>query len=308
MQRVSEMSHVLAILCADIHLSLTAPAARSAEPDWLEAQARPLRQVAELAKEHDCPVVYAGDVFDRWNPPVELVNWAIANLPPGYAIPGQHDLPMHNYGDLKRSAYWTLKEAGILVDLGKAEDWTLHRDGRLLLVSFPWGSDVRPVDPGLTIKGLVKVAVIHSYVWKTGRGYDGSPDESRSDRWRDRLSGYDLAVFGDNHQGFEVTGIYSCGCLIRRKSDERGLRPAVGLLMDDGTVWRHFLDVSEDRWVDVDPTVEGPPASDPAMDELIEELGGLQSDSLDFREAVERYCRDNRVRDGVRRELLDGMG
>lgn len=53
----------LALLIADVHLSWRPPIARSAEPDWPEAMARILRQVADLAAEHRCPILCAGDVI-----------------------------------------------------------------------------------------------------------------------------------------------------------------------------------------------------------------------------------------------------
>ena len=59
------MLEVLAIFLADIHLSLKAPLWRSAEPDWLGAQVRTLEEVRELHELHKCPVICAGDIFDR---------------------------------------------------------------------------------------------------------------------------------------------------------------------------------------------------------------------------------------------------
>jgi len=90
-----DKAKVLAILMADIHLSLKAPIWRSAEPDWLDAQARPLKEVKLLQDKYKCPVICAGDIFDRsrktadgWNAPAELINYAIEYLPDDmYAIP-----------------------------------------------------------------------------------------------------------------------------------------------------------------------------------------------------------------------------
>ena len=52
---------------------------------------RSLEQIRDLQKEFDCPVICAGDIFDKWNSPPELINFAYDNLPEIYAIPGQHD-------------------------------------------------------------------------------------------------------------------------------------------------------------------------------------------------------------------------
>ncbi len=301
--------NVLAVMVSDIHLSRTAPVSRSAEPDWYEAQGRMLDQVQQLIDQHGCPAICSGDLFDRWDASPELINWTIDHIPrPMYTIPGQHDLPLHNYADIHRSAYWTLAKVGAISDLGAGGDWTLCEDknGRMLLASFPWGSDIRNVDAGV---GDLKIAVIHRYVWKQGASYDDPPPESRYHHLAKSLEGYDVAVFGDNHIGFQVnlgnTRLVNCGCLIPRKSDERKLKPSAWLLMDDGTVERKILDCSQDKWLEqeevkaiLEPT---------GMDEFLEGLKTLDHDSLDFREAVTRYVSDsdNKVSKAARKILLE---
>ena len=106
--RSKNTENIIAIFAADLHLSLKAPIWRSTEQDWFEAMLRPLVELRTLATLHNCPIVYAGDIFDKWNSPPELINFAIEHLPKGHAIPGQHDLPLHNYEDIRKSAYWTL--------------------------------------------------------------------------------------------------------------------------------------------------------------------------------------------------------
>lgn len=307
------MSCVIAVLCADIHLSERPPVARSAESDWMEAQARPLDQLRVLSKQYeDCPIVCAGDIFDRHNSGPSLINWAITHLPKMYAIPGQHDLPLHNLDDIKRSAYWTLVEAGVVTDMSKWKGKMLVvsslRQGnlsRLALYGYPWG--VPPVAPD--IGDGITLAVVHDYVWIKGKSYPGAPDTARLNR-RDWVYGYDAVVFGDNHDAFLTksgeTPVLNCGCLIRRKSDERKYKPAVGLLYDDGHIEQHFLDTSEDKWLEPEEIIERVEA--PGMTEFLEELNQLESDSLDFREAVMRYIKDNPVGDGARRVLLETIG
>ncbi|GAG04154.1 unnamed protein product, partial [marine sediment metagenome] len=153
------MSKVLALLCSDLHLSHVPPAARSAESDWYAAMKRPLDEIRELARLHgkadglkQVKILCAGDVFDssgadrrRWNSPPELINFAIDALPEGmYCIPGQHDLPNHNYGEIKRSAYWTLAKAGKLHNLPPGKSMLLRLDGSATVTAFPWGYEIEP--------------------------------------------------------------------------------------------------------------------------------------------------------------------
>ena len=50
------------------------------------------------------PECLRANIYTKWP---ELINWAIKHLPPMLAVPGQHDLPYHDYKELGRSAYAT---------------------------------------------------------------------------------------------------------------------------------------------------------------------------------------------------------
>lgn len=304
------MSKVIAIFCADLHLSHTPPVARSAEPDWYAAMARPLKELRELAERYGCPVICAGDVFDRWNSPPELINFAMGELPEMYAIPGQHDLPHHNYDDIKRSAYWTLVIAGVVKEIDPIFRTAIP--GGAILYGFPWGKEVEGLDEQLLKEcpiDVLRVAVIHAYCWLGKSGYPNSPKGSHLSRYGARLKGYDVAVFGDNHQGFVADYecmVFNCGCLIPRRQDEREYKPAVGLLLDDGSVQRHELDTSQDKWLDVedDPVGTG---SVEGLDEFLDTLNELDVHCLDFREAVVRYLDENKPGKGTEKVLLEAM-
>jgi len=295
---------IVALFCADVHLSLTPPIARSAEPDWLKAQGRVLKQVCDLADEHQCPVVCAGDVFDRWNPPVELVNWAIENLPEMLAVPGQHDLPMHRYEDVKRSAYYTLSVTNRIMDM--ADGLPLNVRG-IYYRGFAWDQELLGLEK--TDGRFRYVLVAHHFVWTKGRNdYPGAPPDCHADRIKAKVGGYDIAVFGDNHKRFMQvwTGgcLYNCGCLIPRRSDERSQKPAVGLLQEDSRIIVRELNTAEDRWADVKPEDELP-RSDPRMDGFVQELGRTRSEIFDYREALLDGVRDSD--EDVKREVMEAL-
>lgn len=309
--------NVIALLCSDIHLSHNAPVARSAEKDWYEAQARPLRQLRQLSGDHNCPIIVAGDIFHRWDSGPQLINWAIENLPHVYAIPGQHDLPLHNYGDVRKSAYWTLCEAGNITDLGWQGNSTSLGGGRMRLYAFPWGAKLFPLEE--SSDGRIHIAVVHSYVWTAGKSYPNAPAEQESKEYKKNLKGYQVSVFGDNHQRFlKVWGggcLYNCGCLIRRSVDERPLIPAVGMLHDDGVVTAHPLDCTEDQWIESNipiPAMESQ-EQESRVEAVMEQLKGIEVDCLDFIQELKRYIDnpDNKVDDETKKvllEVLDGKG
>ena len=303
------MPDVRAILVSDIHLQARAPVARSTEPDWFAAMLRPLEEIGALAERHDAPVLYAGDIFDRWNSSPEVINFAIKHLPRGHAVPGQHDLPNHNYDDIKRSAYWTLVEAGRLVNL---EPGVGTNVAGVCVYGWPWGFGIGPpTEP--PEPGRLRVAVCHAFIYTPATGYPGAPPASRITAFKERLAGYDVAAFGDNHKGFIKTirdgpTVINCGGLMCRKVDEVSYEPGVGLLLADGTVERHLLDCSEDMFIDITEAAE---LVERALDmtEFVSGLRGLgASDALDFVEALKRFLDGNNITDRIRSIVLEASG
>jgi hypothetical protein len=160
--------------------------------------ARPLVQLRALAEKLKVPIVCAGDLFHKWNSPPELINFAIKHLPKMYCIPGQHDLPLHSYADIRKSAYWTLVEAGVITDIpgGGFLDVPEHR---LRLFGFPWGFPVTPCEDRR--EGWFHLAVVHAYCWSATTGYPGAAPEHHARHHFKSLEGYDGGVYGDNHKG-----------------------------------------------------------------------------------------------------------
>ena len=225
---------VIAILLADIHLSLNPPIWRSAESNWLEAQYRPIEEVKLLQDKFECPIFCAGDIFEWWfgafgKGGSELTNYAIDYLPDMYSIAGQHDLPLHQYNDINKSAYWTLVQAGKIFNMAPASVRTIN--DKMVVYSLPYGY---PIEPCPEEKKYLRIAIIHDYVWIPGCKYPEAPAEKRLKRIKhgqenQKLYGYDIIVYGDNHKGFMTmvgkTTVFNCGTLMRRKSDEVDYEP-----------------------------------------------------------------------------------
>ncbi len=119
------------------------------------------------------------------------------------------------------------------------------------------------------------------------------------------LKGYDVAVFGDNHKGFlrelkTDTNVLNVGGFIRRKSDEIGYQPAVGIIYNDGTVKRKKLDTSADLFHEGVEDRKEVPLN---MAEFIQGLESLVEHGLNFREAVENHLR-NEVIDEETKEII----
>jgi DNA repair exonuclease SbcCD nuclease subunit len=286
----------VAVLCADLHLTLRQPNCR-ADESWMQTQREYLMQLNALSEKHRIPVICAGDIFDRWNPQPELLNFSLRYLPEGMlCVPGQHDLPNHNIKDLYRSGYGVLVQAGKIKTLSGTKPFTVATTEakNLLIYGFGWEEEIHA--PYMAEKGVLKVAVIHQYVWRKGDSYPDAPKDQYFDKMWSKLKGYDVAVFGDNHKGFSEhkgsTLIYNCGGFIRRKSDELKYIPAVGLLYADGSVMRHKLDTSKDRF---HKNSKEDPKDTVDLQSFIENLEGLGEQGLDFRAAIKHYLDAEKV-------------
>lgn len=270
------------VVCSDIHLSHTPPVARAGEPDWYAAMGRQLDKMLDFCRAGGFPLFIAGDIFDRWTVPPELLNWTIKTIRRHgvvvYAIPGQHDLPNHSMGQIERSAYWTLMEAGVVKHLRNS----VCIDG-LTIHPFPWGSEIKfPKEA----EGTGHVALIHAYCWKTDCGYPGAPEEARAGNFAKQLRGFSLAVFGDNHKPFQIKAVrnrpalLNCGGFYRRKADEIDHQPCFYTVDDDCSVEAIPLDVSHD-------VISREHISDRLdLTQFSDALKNLDPDSLDYGEAL----------------------
>lgn len=245
-------------------------------------------------------MIYPGDIFNKWNPSPEAINFAVEHLPQGWAIAGNHDLPNHRYGDIKRSAYWTLVEARVLMNMKPDTSHRMSDD--LMVQAFPWDTPLRSPMKADGVK--LHAAIVHSYIWIAGREHPGAPPEKHASEFAKKLVGYDAAFFGDNHACFELpvhreddkfTHIVNCGCLIPRRSPERKYKPTVWLLLSDGSVRPHQLDTSLDKWTDIEEAAELLGSGQMNSEDMADFIGSLKragNTVSSFSEALQRAISD----------------
>jgi UDP-2,3-diacylglucosamine pyrophosphatase LpxH len=308
---------VRALLVSDLHLSQNRPPARN-DSDWFAAMERPLKQLTKLQEQYqyDVPILIPGDVFETWKSTPELINWAIAFLPNRiYAVPGNHDLPYHSFDELRKSPFWTLMRAKKIELLMPGQPVAI---GDLVLHGFPHGFPVKPNSNPHTL--ALDVAVIHSFIWTKKTGYTNgkTPEEFRLKNYKEKLRGYNVAVFGDNHSPFNakftyeddtVCRVHNCGTLIRRDSNEIDLKPSIGLLLSDATILRQFIDVADDEFVDaskLEKLISGSKEID--LVEFVDELKKDRGKDFDFSQVVLKWIRENQTNPNVKRLLLGAIG
>lgn len=319
---------LVATAISDIHLSVDPPRFRSVEKDWLEVQRKYLEQAFRIAHNNGKPVplLMAGDVFNASQPPPEIIHFALDTLiqfrskylVPIFAIPGNHDLPNHRYEDMSKSAYGILVKAGIIRNVApkeciNLECINLNFQSGVRLWGFPCGTEVTPKPTNLG-NGL-DIALIHAYIWGGTCSYKGAPEDCYLTNYYNKLSGYDVAVFGDNHLGFYCNrntegscSILNCGTLLKRKRDELGHSPSVGFIYSDGTIERIFLNKEEDKYADLLDDVEHTPEPMRSEEkEALEAFSSIGEQSLNFADFLRKLTERKNIRLRVKELILESL-
>lgn len=307
----AEDDEPLAVVCSCIHLSHNAPVARSVENNWYAVMESKLSELDAIAKKYRVPIVCCGDVFDRPDAPPELISFAIEHLPHMYSIPGQHDLPHHNYDDLHKSAYWTLVKAGKIINLepGKINRVDTSRYS-FYVNAFPWGfeGDIEEWEDDSDFT----ICIAHAYIWKSEKtSYPGAPPSKHVEEWTGKFKGYNAVAMGDNHRGFlyndlDSPAIFNAGTLLRRKADEINYKPRVGIVYRSGKIEQYFLETEDDKFIDMDGACA---IIEKALDatDFLEELSTIGGKIVDFAEAVERFCERNDISKRIKSILSKSM-
>ena len=301
---------VRAILCSDVHLSHNPPVARSGEESWYDAMARPLGELCVLKRKYNATILCAGDIFHHWRSPPQLINFALDCLPDMVMIPGQHDAPLHNLDLMDQSAYGTLSRDDRFTDISIDDMCEDLYD--MEIRGFPWGYDPIPFEGERN--NALQVALVHRYTWIAGHSFPGAPEDGFALTLANKMSGYDLVVTGDNHQRFTYQHpeggplIVNPGCLIPRAIDERELGSQVALWMEDGSIRRHDLDTSRDKWIDSNKEIKTSSKDEVLIRKFMAQLDVAGREVPDFAEAVRGYVRTHDVNLEVGRvleEVLD---
>jgi len=299
---------VIAILCADIHLSLKPPRVRREEPNWFRAMKRSLDDLAELSSIHNAPILCAGDIFNHWNADSDLINFALKYLPEMYATPGQHDLPLHNIDLIEKSAFWSMCLADRIIPVF-TEEPVMAKNG-IILHGFPWGKKIQPLKT--KIKGKIHVALVHDFFWKKGFTHPKAPRNNHISKYKERVIGYNAVVFGDNHNGFKTklngVPIWNCGTLMRRRLQEKDYQPRIGLLCSSGRIITHWVNKKNERFKSLEEDFKGTFAG--TTQEVADMLHGLreaQVHNFDFIEAVEFLMKKYSVKNKIRKHILEAL-
>lgn len=202
------------LVTADWHLRGDRPRCRT-EDDWIEIQRCALREIVEIVSAKKIPLLVIGDIFNRSNPSAEIITMMIEILNPIkeyiYFIPGNHDLPYHQWKNENKSAYGILKrifnEITDLEEIGAAPfgEPLNNPDAEIICVH----ELIFPDDKSRPIKGIGKTA-------------EELAKEYPKAKW---------ILTGDYHHHFLYYSnnqhVINPGCIIRQAADLKDYKPSI---------------------------------------------------------------------------------
>jgi DNA repair exonuclease len=272
-----------AIFCSDLHLREDTPVCRT--DDFVQAQFDKLDYISALQRRYDCPVLCAGDLFDKWKPSPWLLSMAMIHLPDCfYTILGQHDLPQHS-----------------LELIHKCGAFTLQKANRIHILPFcHWGQIPEGWKnfEGSVNMGGPKILVWHKMNYQGKKPWPGCTDPPALGLLR-KYPQYDIIVTGDNHKTFveEYQGRYliNPGSMMRMDADQVDHKPCVFLwYAEDNTIKQVFLPIQQN--VISREHLEVKKERDARIDAFVSQLDGEWEGTISFEENLERFFQKNRTR------------
>jgi DNA repair exonuclease SbcCD nuclease subunit len=210
------------ILTADWHIREKNPECRT--DDYVgETQWEKIDFISNLQKEHNCPVICAGDLFDHWKPSHELVAKTMQHLPKQFfSLYGNHELPQHNLQLRYKSGTYVLEQANFInYDAYLIKGISIH--------FYHYGEKpTNKID-----NGKINILVWHTMVYKGKQlPYPGCIALSAK-RFLKKYNSYDLIVTGDNHTPFieeyEGNVLVNSGSISRQEAGQIKHKPRVYL-------------------------------------------------------------------------------
>lgn len=291
-----------AILIADIHLREDQPECRT--DDYFSAQEEKVDWLADLAERLDAPVIAAGDIFDKWKQSPFLLGWALDHMPFIHAIPGQHDLPQHRLGAMRKSALYVL-EAGQGANPLDSERSELL-GGALRCFGAGWGQDPEEPPPG---SGETILLALHRMVWTGRRPWPGCEAPSAVALLK-RFLWADIILTGDNHLPFLIESqgrfLVNPGSMMRMTAAQVDHQPRVYIWdSETGKITPEYFPIR--KGVVSREHIERAQERDERVEAYVEKLLSEVEIGLSFENNLTEFYRTNRTRRSVREAIGQAM-
>jgi len=282
-----------ALLSADWHLRADTPTSRT--DDFTAAMWRKVQFINDLAKEHDIPILIAGDLGHRPQWPNWLIEkfMSIISDIEIIAIAGQHDLPGHNLEAIPQSGFGVLFRSGYI---------KLANQSSLGIAQFSYGQEIK--------KSNYNIAMTHQMVIEDKPYWPGQVASSAKSLLK-KFPDYKLILSGDNHQPFVVKYegrlLVNPGSMMRSTADQIDHQPRVYLWeAKSNSVVPIYLPIDKDV---IDRShIDTKKEKDARIEAYTTRLSERYEVGLSYEENLKAYFEENRTRQPIKDRIWEACG
>lgn len=309
------------LLTADWHIRGDRPRCRTDE-NWLESQREDIMAVEKIAREYNVAAVWIlGDLFHQPRCATEAVNMVLGALNrirdacPVRILPGNHDLPYHDFDNINACSLGIVYQAGygmLRTDNGDDDEGYAELETRKgaprTLYATPFGRE--------DMEGL---RVFNNDIWATHQLTFPS-DRDRpvegvgvtADDLLEAAPNVRVILTGDYHHGYVVCKdtrlVITPGCLNIQAADMANYKPRVYILDTDTLEADAVLIDGHKGDVVIDYLVTEK-ERDERMEKVLSVIGDAEGVSLSFPDNLEREIAKPEYKNAQRvyPELLDKL-
>jgi len=287
MERTRKIPPADFILTGDWHLREDTPVCRT--DDFQKALWNKVDFISDLQKQHNCPVLHSGDLFNHWKPSPWLLSKAIQHLPKEfYTIYGNHDLPQHQIELQDKCGIYALEQAGKLKVLPCMGHWNSTPD-------YWKNYELNK------IKG-VPYYVYHVMTFQKNLPWPGCTDTPAAGILK-KYPQYDLILTGHNHKAFtqerEGRLLVNPGSITRQNANQMDFHPRVYLYYaETNSVKIVYLPIEKDVVTRIH--IDNKEERADRIDAFIEKLDTTGGTTLDYETNIDVFFSKNTVRDSVK--------
>ncbi len=307
------------LLLSDTHIRSTRPEGRM--DNFRKAQKSKWKTIFEkVLDESIYAIVQAGDLFDKANPPYELLNEFIKMFNHYsnrcdhrlkiYTILGQHDLYMRSK-DSEKTVLGTLEHMGIIEII--PYEGLVVRD-EVILVGMSYGEDkMAEISMDEYDSGNI-ILVVHDMIGD--KPLYPNQEITRADNYLNDNPSADLILCGDYHYSFKARNgcrsIINTGCLLRMTRDDRDMKRELEYYIyntkessNKNRLTRHRIHCTDYR--DAFEPILTKSSINVDLSELVEQLKKVERIGIKTAEILESYFNEMEISESVRKIVREAI-
>jgi len=244
-----------AVVCSDLHVRSDRPRCRidggkligdiKASEAWQTFQWTCLSFIANQANLKDAQLICVGDIFNKVHVPDAVVNDVVTEFNRVIKVVrilcGNHDLPGHNFKNIKDSSI------GILWAMTEQQDSKIKKiAGAGCYANFNEKTKESKTNPDILF--------IHRLVFETKSEMPPNTEATTAQELLDEYPDMKWIFVGDMHRGFHYVSkgrhVVNCGCINKQSADELDYSPSVWFVDTDKNIIERIKMPDDSEFVD----------------------------------------------------------